>query len=695
MRNVTDCDSVAKEVATIIRSSVPLHDVTETGHNLHPHSASGEFDLFHHSYHPELTSPAAIVPTSVSDIVVTLPAPLPEVSSSSEGEFVPDNDIIFFTPTCASVEPVPIYTSCISGACECVSVIGTTASQLKPCRAAQFLFGPSALVDVPESERDFLWSGLNNGFAIVDSDCPSTYSCDNYDSILETSTHKEMCELLQREVDEGKVSIVTTQPRCVHSLGAVRKSNGSLRPITDCSRPESSSINNYMSSTFHSFTYNSVQDAVSVLSQGDFMAVVDISSAYRAVNVKGDHATFQGLSWDFGQGPVFLQDNRLCFCLKCAPNIFDSLSRFIVAVAKARGASRVINYLDDFLVLGHDTDSCLRARDIVTSVIELLGFKVSWKKVTNPDPVTTFLGIQIDSVKMELSLPLEKVIKLRDLVTLVLERGRTSRKELECLGGLVSYCSYVVRGGRTFSRRIFDLAASYSRASRNIPLSEAIMDDLKWWLSFCGIFNGRACIIQDLHPLPMYSDSSFKGFGAWLGKDYLLGFWDHDDVCPEALAGCSHLAPAPEIPVAKNINVYELWPLVAGLKRWGHFFKNSRLHFITDNMQVLAMINTGRSANRTCMSWLREMFWMCFILNIDIFASYISSADNVLADALSRVPYTGMASKCQSLLDSNNMCCSSSSRSIVGPATDTPALSPGLITSGLDQEVAPLSDRLL
>ena len=67
-------------------------------------------------------------------------------------------------------------------------------------------------------------------------------------------------------------------------------------------------------------------------------------------------------------------------------------------------------------------------------------------------------------------------------------------------------------------------------------------------------------------------------------------------------------------------------------------------------MQVLAMLNTGRSSNKTCMTCLREIFWICFVYNMDIHASYIRSADKVLADALSRFSYNGVASKCSSIL---------------------------------------------
>ena len=140
----------------------------------------------------------------------------------------------------------------------------------------------------------------------------------------------------------------------------MKKSDGKLRPITDCSRPDGLSINNFMCTTFEPFTYNSVDTAVQVLDPEDFMSVVDISSAYRSVNVFSGHTRFQGLRWDFGNGPEVLRDNRLCFGLRSAPNIFNSLSNFIVEIAKSRGAPRIINYLDDFLVIADSEEQLLR-----------------------------------------------------------------------------------------------------------------------------------------------------------------------------------------------------------------------------------------------------------------------------------------------------------------------------------------------
>ena len=606
----------------------------------------------------------AILDNYDADITVDRAQSHSRLSPMKLSEYTPTRFVVFTTPALVDIDAMDIFDDCIKGVCECVHLIDNAPCQLRPCRWADYLFGSRRPVDVSEDERLYLWRGITSGFNIVDSDCPSSYNCANYDSILEPKCFAEMSEILVTEIAEHKVVKSASTPRCVHSLGAVIKPNGKLRPITDCSRPDAVSINNFMSSTFSTFTYNSVEDVVDLLSPGDFMCVVDISSAYRSVNVSPNHVTFQGLSWDFGSGAEYLLDRRLCFGLRCAPKIVDSISNFIVSAVKRLGVQRVVNYLDDFIIVGATPECCLMDRNTLTSLLSHLGFVVAWKKVTNPSQVTTFLGITIDSVRFELSLPLEKVAKLRSAIMAILDKDRATKKDLERVGGLMSHCSYVVKGGRTFSRRVFDLVASYQRSATSIPIGSEIRCDFEWWLAFCHVFNGRACILKGLDPVPMVSDSSFLGFGAWAGPDWILGCWnDFEDLGPipsSCIHGqLPHRVPPPTFQEpGRNINVCELWPVVAGLHRWAPLYKNCRLHVITDNMQVLAMINTGRSSNRTCMAWLREIYWICFVNNLDLFASYVKSADNVLADALSRAAAPGAATKCDELLSQFNMCCS-------------------------------------
>ena len=134
-----------------------------------------------------------------------------------------------------------------------------------------------------------------------------------------------------------------------------------IRTQSHSSMPSGSSVNNFMHSTCEDFKYNSVNDVMAILNEGDFMCVVDIASPYRAVPIFPSHSDFQGLrlNFDDGRGDVLLRENQLYFGLKCAPFIFSLLSDLAVDMVKFRGVDRIVNYLDDFLLIEDSWDKCV------------------------------------------------------------------------------------------------------------------------------------------------------------------------------------------------------------------------------------------------------------------------------------------------------------------------------------------------
>ena len=178
-----------------------------------------------------------------------------------------------------------------------------------------------------------------------------SYECKNYSSILDQRFVGEMSSILNSDLAEGKVKYVSTRLHCVHALGGVEKSDGRLRPITDCSMPDRLSVNNFMSTTCEKFNYRSVDDLAQMLSPNEFMSVTDISNAYRSVSVYPEHTKYQGISWADGPEKCYYEDQCLCFGLKCAPFKFNLLSNLVVDMLHAEGATRVVNYLDDFAII--------------------------------------------------------------------------------------------------------------------------------------------------------------------------------------------------------------------------------------------------------------------------------------------------------------------------------------------------------
>ena len=153
------------------------------------------------------------------------------------------------------------------------------------------------------------------------------------------------------------------------------------------------------------------------------------------------------------------------------------------------------------------------------------------------------------------------------------------------------------------------------------------------------------------------TDASSEGFGGWSEGDWFLGCWGNS--LDEQFWAHNHVVRPPEsvTSLPLNINTLELFAVVVALQRWRPHLGNSQIQVVTDNTQVVYMVNTGRSFNKTCMSHLREIFWLCFIFNVELFAVYINTKENVFADALSKVSSVEMRDLVVDSITNLNLCC--------------------------------------
>lgn len=362
-----------------------------------------------------------------------------------------------------------VTTCCHTGRCNCIYYLNYIQSQLKPCRLAAMMVKNNLL-----SDRDFfILTGICRGFKIVDDDTDDlSYVGENYTSILKGDMYKQMCKTVQKEVISGQVSPVMGPVKCMHSLGAVVRPDGRIRPITDCSRPNLS-INDYMATTAERFEFSKIYDTSPMLSHNGFGAVVDISNAYRSVLIYPPHRQYVGFSWNFGDGDKFYVDNALCFGLRSAPSIFNSISNFVVRYMRSEGVD-CLGYLDDFFVTGSCREDCEENQVNLISVIQQLGFSINMKKVIVPSHTPKYLGIIIDLESMVFRLPEEKIKKTQLLVKDILGKKYVSRKALERITGLLAPCSVLVKGGRTYCRRLYGLLKA-TQGKKRVRLAEVLI----------------------------------------------------------------------------------------------------------------------------------------------------------------------------------------------------------------------------
>ena len=83
-----------------------------------------------------------------------------------------------------------------------------------------------------------------------------------------------------------------------------------------------------------------------------------------------------------------------------------------------------------------------------------------------------FLGLQLDSLKLEIRLPDRKLAELRELIGQFQGKRSMTRKDLESLVGKLAFASHVVKPGKTFMRRMFQLLSGIRQDHHDVHLNK-------------------------------------------------------------------------------------------------------------------------------------------------------------------------------------------------------------------------------
>ena len=112
----------------------------------------------------------------------------------------------------------------------------------------------------------------------------------------------------------------------------------------------------------------------------------------------------------------------LTFGLSLAPRVFTKVLKPFVASIRNKGI-RLVIYLDDMAIISSSRELSSQEAVIIVQILESLGFIINKEKsVLFPSQKIVFLGYVIDSVARTVSLPEEKLNKVKEQ-TLSLSRN--------------------------------------------------------------------------------------------------------------------------------------------------------------------------------------------------------------------------------------------------------------------------------
>ena len=354
------------------------------------------------------------------------------------------------------------------------------------------------------------------------------------------------------------------------------------------------------------------------------MAKTDLKSAFHLIPVHPDDWSLLGICWQ----SQYYVDMYLPFWLRSAPFLFNQLSNALKWIIKHNYCiQHVIHILDDFFIVEESKLACLTSFSTLLHIFMSLRAPVVSSKTIGPSQEIEFMGIVLDSVRMEARLPQDKLSRIHDLLNSFKSRRSVRLVELQSLIGTLQFACKVVVPGRNFLQRAINLTRGVLSCFHHIRLNKEFFKDLDMWKVFLANWNGRSFFLES-SPTPtadleLYTDAAGSiGFG-----DYLQGKWFQ-----------GYLSPHMRLNREQGISIewQELLPIIIACSIWHPFLARKRLRFWCDNESVVSIINSGHSKVPRIMELVRKLVLLSMQHNFLVRARHVPGVSNEVADALSR-----------------------------------------------------------
>ena len=510
------------------------------------------------------------------------------------------------------------------------------------------------------AESQFLLNGFRDGFDIGYRG-PTNRRDRSQNIPIKVGSKLEIWEKIMKEVKLKRYAGPFTEPpfkNFIQSpIGLVPKAGGQTRLIFHLSYDfkggdMAKSLNHFTPKEMCSVKYNDLDHAIhssfkwAFQDEGNSNSCVysktDVKSAFRLVPLSRK-------SWKYllmkAESPI--DGKEYIFVDKCLP-FGSSIScshfqRFSDAVKhifekKSHRRMSVTNYLDDFLFVAGNKQICNAMVRRFLSICCDLNIPIAEEKTEWASEEIIFLGIVLNGKKFCLSIPEEKRIKAINLLQLMQSKRKTTIGEMQSLSGFLNFLTKGIFTGRAFTRRMYakfsnlmDKKGRKLKKYHHIKIDREFKEDCKTWEMFLTTHFSKVTrpfvdILEerDADKLFFYSDASAawnKGFGVIFNDLWTYSEWEE-----EYIHG-----------INPSITYLELFALCIGVFSWAHLLQNRRVWIYCDNKGVRDIVNNTTSGCRNCMRLMRMLMLKCLKNNLRIFVIYVKSADNILADHLSRM----------------------------------------------------------
>ncbi len=212
----------------------------------------------------------------------------------------------------------------------------------------------------------------------------------------------------------------------------VHKKDGGLRPILDLKLLN----RDLMRRLFRMITLKQI---LSQICPGDWFFSLDLKDTYFHIQIAPHHRPFLRFIFE----GVAYQYTVLSFGLSLAPHTLQSAWTWAVALSPLRQmVIRILNYLDDWLILAQSEVKLLSHRSLLLSHLDRLGLRVNFaKRALSPSQRISVLGTVFDSAQMRAVVTPERALAIQRLAASFATGASRPLKTFQKMLGLMGSAS--------------------------------------------------------------------------------------------------------------------------------------------------------------------------------------------------------------------------------------------------------------
>ncbi len=318
-----------------------------------------------------------------------------------------------------------------------------------------------------------------------------------------------------------------------------------------------------------------------------------------------------------------MQYRVLPFGLSLSPRVFTKVVEGALTPLREVGV-RILNYLDDWLILAQSREQLGDHRDLVLRHLSQLGLRVNWEKSKlSPVQRISFLGVELDSVSMTARLTEERAQAVLNCLSSFRGRNVVPLKQFQRLLGHMASAAAVTPLGLLHMRPLQHWLHSrvpmwaWRRGTLRVGIFQQCRRSLSSWTDLAFLRAGVPLEQVSRHTV-VTTDASSTGWGATCNGQAASGLWTG----PRLLW---------------HINCLELWAVHLALRQFRPLLLGKHVLVRTDNTAAVSYINWLGGIRSHCMSQLaRHLLLWSHTQFKSLRAVHIPGQLNRAADALSR-----------------------------------------------------------